>query len=278
LPAKTTQAPPWLVKLLTPFIARNVAREMQQKYPGLGPAEIAEKMRAEIHSGLDPAQGRVFIDAVVSRLPKTAAPEITESKPVSAWVLVAANLIPLYAVLFWHWQVFPLLVLFWVENVIVGALNAVKLLAADPADRALWAGKLFIVPFFCFHYGMFTLVHGVFVFSLFGGKRYAAEGLWVDDMLALAARDFNLWLPIGALVASHLFSFFWNYLYRGEYRRASLPILMFSPYGRVVVLHVTILVGGFGAMALGSPLWALLLLLGLKIGIDLVAHLKEHRG
>src|SRR5947207_11073224 len=90
LPAKTTQAPPWLVKLLTPFIARNVAREMQKKYAGLGAAEIAEKMRAEIHSGLDPVES---------------------AKPLSAWLLVAANLIPLYAVLFWHWQVFPLLVL-----------------------------------------------------------------------------------------------------------------------------------------------------------------------
>jgi hypothetical protein len=26
-----------------------------------------------------------------------------------------------------------------------------------------------------------------------------------------------------------------------------------------------------------SPLWALLLLIGLKIGVDLRAHLKEHR-
>jgi len=159
----------------------------------------------------------------------------------------------------------------------VGTLNAIKLLTADPGDRALWAGKLFIVPFFCFHYGLFTLVHGVFVFSLFGGKRYGAEGLWVSDLLTMAAREFHLWLPIAALLASHLFSFFWNYLYRGEYRRVSLPILMFSPYARVVVLHVTILVGGFGAMALGSPLWALIILLGLKIGIDLAAHLKEHR-
>src|SRR2546427_2499829 len=138
LPAKTTQAPPWLVKLLTPFIARNVAREMQKKYPGLGAAEIAEKMHAEIPSGLDPEQGRVFIAAVTAKLPKTGTPEAVLQKPVSAWILIAANLIPLYAVLFWNWQVFPLLVLFWVENVIVGALNAVKLLTADPGDPALW--------------------------------------------------------------------------------------------------------------------------------------------
>ena len=52
---------------------------------------------------------------------------------------------------------------------------------------------------------------------------------------------------------------------------------MQQPYGRVVVLHLTILLGGFAAMLLGSPLWALLLLIGLKIALDLKAHLKEHR-
>jgi hypothetical protein len=89
--------------------------------------------------------------------------------------------------------------------------------------------------------------------------------------------DFGLAAPIAALAASHLFSFFWNYLYRGEFRRASLFELMQQPYGRVIVLHVAILAGGFAAMLLGSPLWALVLLIGCKIWLDLRAHLKEHR-
>jgi hypothetical protein len=125
------------------------------------------------------------------------------------------------------------------------------------------------------HYGIFTAVHGMFVFSMFGHSR--ASGLGLPE-LARAAEDWNLWLPIGALLASHLFSFFWNYLYRGEFRRASLPELMMKPYARVIILHLTILFGGFAAMALGSPLWALLVLLGIKVALDLRAHLKEHRG
>jgi hypothetical protein len=78
------------------------------------------------------------------------------------------------------------------------------------------------------------------------------------------------------LVASHLFSFAWNYLYRGELRRAQLSSLMAKPYGRVVVLHIAIILGGIGAMALGSPVWALLVLLAMKIGLDWKAHVKEH--
>lgn len=184
---------------------------------------------------------------------------------------------PLYAVLFLGWEVFPLLLLFWTENVVIGVLNVLKMLCADPADGVQWMAKLLFVPFFCLHYGMFTAVHGVFVLSLFGGKQYGARSLEVLEPAARAASEFHLWLPFAALLASHLFSFLWNYLYRGEFRRAALTALMLRPYGRVVVLHVTIIFGGIAAMALGSPLWALLLLLALKVGIDVLAHVKEHR-
>ena len=195
---------------------------------------------------------------------------------VSAWILLAANLVPVAGVLLWDWSVFALIALFWMENVIVGVLFALRMLCADPRDPALWAAKLFMVPFFCFHYGMFTAVHGMFVFSLFGARAYSASGLQLLEPALRAARELGLWLPLAALLASHGFSFLWNYLYRGEFRSAQLPRLMAKPYGRVVVLHVAIIFGGIAAMALGSPVWALLVLLALKIGLDLKAHLKEH--
>ncbi len=244
---------------------------MSEKYPGLGPQEIAEKMRADL--GPAPSEeARRCVDAVVSRIPT----EKETTKPVSAWILLAANLVPVAGVLLWDWSVFALIVLFWMENVIVGVFFALRMLCADPRDPALWAAKLFMVPFFCFHYGMFTAIHGVFVFTLFGGKAYPVQDLRVLEPAARAAAELGLWLPLAALLASHGFSFLWNYLYRGELRHAQLSRLMAKPYGRVVVLHVAIILGGIAAMALGSPLWALLVLLALKIGLDWKAHLKEH--
>jgi hypothetical protein len=68
-----------------------------------------------------------------------------------------------------------------------------------------------------------------------------------------------------------------NYLAGGEFRNASLPQLMARPYARVMVLHVTILVGGFAAKAAGAPVLALLLLIVLKTAIDLRAHLAERQ-
>ena len=210
------------------------------------------------------------------RSPTSDWPASSDERPVSAWVLVAANLVPMAGVLFWDWNVFALILLFWMENVVVGVLFALRILCVDPANAALWAAKLFMVPFFSFHYGLFTAVHGTFVFLLFGRGAYPVDGLQLLGPALRAAADYDLWLPIAALAASHVFSFAWNYLYRGEFRQVQLKRLMLLPYGRVVVLHVAIIFGGIAAMALGSPVWALLVLLGLKIGLDLTAHLKEH--
>ena len=47
-------------------------------------------------------------------------------------------------------------------------------------------------------------------------------------------------------------------------------------YARVVVLHLAILFGSFFVMAFGSPIFALILLIGLKTAIDYAAHRKQH--
>jgi hypothetical protein len=273
---EVVRAPPWLARLLTPLFARHIARELSEKHPGLSPQELAGRMRAELEAkmGRAPNQDEVrLIDEVASRSP---AEPIPAEKPLSAWVLVLANLVPLAGVLFWGWSAFALVALFWMENVVIGVFFILRMLALDPRDPALWAAKLFMVPFFCVHYGMFTAIHGSFVFHLLGGKDYQTQGLLPLDAAARAAVELGLWLPLGVLGASHLFSFLWNYLYRGEYRRAQLTRLMAQPYGRVVVLHVAIIFGGFAAAMLGSPLWALLVLVALKIGLDVRAHVKEH--
>lgn len=191
--------------------------------------------------------------------------------------LVLANLIPLAGVLFFGWETFPLVFLFWIENVVVGGFNVLKMLLAAPQQGLNWLAKAFLIPFFCVHYGMFTFVHGVFVVGFFG-KQFRKGAPFPDaDLFLRLITEQHLWLAVLALVVSHGFSFGWNYLMRGEYRTASLPALMHQPYGRVVVLHVAILGGGFLVMALGSPVAGLALLVVLKIALDVRAHVKQHQ-
>jgi hypothetical protein len=195
--------------------------------------------------------------------------------PPSVLVLVGANLVPLLGVLGSHWTVFAVLLLYWCENVVVGVFNVLRMLLANPASVATDAAKLVFIPFFTFHYGMFTMVHGIFVLALFGpaGQHFSPS----PAAFVAALRDAGVGLGVLAIVLSHGFSFLHNYLWGGEFRRATLQQLMMQPYARVVVLHLTILLGGFAAKAAGAPLVALVFLIALKTLIDLRAHLAERK-
>ena len=192
----------------------------------------------------------------------------------SALVLVAANLVPLAGVLFFGWSVFATLLLFWVENVIVGAFNVLRMLWAQPDNPLLWVAKAAMIPFFVIHYGIFTTIHGVFVLTLFGGLH--ERGFPGPTTFFHAVQGAGIWPAALALAASHGVSFAVNYIGAGEYRTAQLALLMSRPYGRVMVLHVVIIGGGFLVQALGAPLAAVALLVVLKTGLDLVGHLREH--
>ncbi|WP_405243276.1 DUF6498-containing protein [Lentisalinibacter salinarum] len=193
----------------------------------------------------------------------------------TAVALILANLVPLYGVFAWGWAVFPILFLFWFENIVIGFFNAARMLTARPAEPVLWAGKLFLVAFFCVHYGMFTAVHGSFVLSLFGDMADASALPDIALVTDVIARE-HLLLPVLALVASHGYSFVVNFVLRGEYREASPKQLMARPYGRIVLLHVTIIAGGALLTALDAPLAGLVLLIALKIAMDLHSHLRAH--
>jgi len=193
------------------------------------------------------------------------------SRP-SVLALIAANLGPLVGVLVFDWEVYPLMLLFWAENVVIGGFNLLKLLTCRGGGPMGTFGKVLYVPFFTVHYGMFTFVHGIFVIGLFGGGRSMGPDA---DRLLSAIGENQLWLPLLGLVASHGVSFVTNFLGAGEFRSATLPQLMFQPYGRIMILHVTILGGGFLMQALKSPTVGLAFLVVVKCGVDLAAHLRE---
>jgi hypothetical protein len=190
--------------------------------------------------------------------------------------LIIANLIPLFGVLFLHWEVFPLLLLFWLENLIIGVFNALKMVFCSARDAARSPGKLFAIPFFCVHYGIFTLVHGVFILFLFGGSSFGvSEATDIRSILSTIS-ELQLWWGVLGLFISHGISFAVNYIGRGEFRQVDLKQLMRQPYARVALLHVTILLGGFLLVTIHSPLPGLILLVLVKTALDMRSHIGEH--
>ncbi len=198
----------------------------------------------------------------------TDAPPFSWAAP-SMISLVAANAIPLAGVLLFHWDLGQLLLLFWAESAVIGFYNLLKLIVV-----AKW-GALFIGPFFAGHYGGFMAGHLLFIYVLF---IKGAEGGVSGEPVTTTLRSLfaPLWVALLAMFISHGLSFFLNFIGRKEYRTANVGTLMAAPYGRIVMMHVTIIAGGWIIMMLGSPLPALALLVVLKTAADFRAHRKEH--
>ncbi len=188
----------------------------------------------------------------------------------SSVILVLANLVPLFGVLLFGWRVFDILMLYWVENVVIGLINVLRM--------AVCRGEMkwFLTPFFVIHYGIFCFGHLAAVTALFS-ESFGAANAWqyfLGDPSGEAWRS-PIWIAIASIFASHLFSYFSNFIASGEYRRTSPRDLMQRPYGRIVVLHVAIIFGAALIQWLGSPVSMLAVLIAAKIALDLKLHAAE---
>ncbi len=197
----------------------------------------------------------------------------------SAVALIIANLVPLYGVLFWNWSILALLVLFWFEIILVGLLGALRMLIAVLSNTQLRGSKIVWVPGFCIFYSVLVVGVGIMMFGFFGhleGEMPFDEGLLPLGQASRVLEKQGLWLALLALCASQAFTFFWNYLGQGEFRRANLKDLMWEANSRVFMLFFSLFFGAI-FMGLGSPVWGLVILIGFKVWLDLSAHLRAQR-
>lgn len=185
----------------------------------------------------------------------------------SVLALILANLVPVAGVLFFSWSVGDVMLLYWGESAIIGLFNVAKMWVVDRT------ASLFMGPFFFGHYGGFMVVHLLFIYGLM------VEGGSPEAGLLTVAGDFVPLVPaFVALLISHGVSYVTNFLGRREYEARQMTEMMSAPYRRVIVMHMTLIFGGFLVMTFGTTMPALLLMISLKIFVDARAHIAEHRG
>ena len=186
----------------------------------------------------------------------------------AALALIAANLVPLAGVLVRDWSLADVVVLFWAESAVIGFYTLLKMAVVDR-----WA-VLLAGPFFIGHFGGFMAVHFLFIYGLFV-RGFETKGPEPGALDALAGLFVPLWPALVALLASHGVSFAANFLARREYEDQTVSALMTAPYGRIMLMQVTLILGAWLVLALKTPMPALVLLIALKIGADLRAHRRE---
>jgi hypothetical protein len=182
---------------------------------------------------------------------------------------VAGAAVMAVGIVFFDWPTFTVLALYWLENVIIGAFTVLRILAFG-ARSEQYLASLGTAAFFTVHYGLFCLVHGVFVATLFGGIR--VQGNLVDAVLLMIGRvggdRLGLLVIVAMVIAVALDAWrAWAASDTGD--PSGLRRIMAEPYGRIVVLHLVLIAGGFLMVALQLPSLAALLLVAFKLVYDL---------
>ena len=190
--------------------------------------------------------------------------------------VIVGNITPIFGVMFYDWSLFDIFYLYWAENILIGGFTAIRMLmSAASWGIAMLIGTLFSIAFFTVHYGMFCFGHGMIIFELF--YQGAVDIGEDEDFLFVYAFDnpqSGFYLALLGITLVVITEGIKNII--EDRREARMPpAIMFTPYGRIIVLHLTIIFGGLAAQSLGAPIWALALLIALKTGYDILVVLDK---
>ncbi len=262
----------------------------------------AHRARGRASLDLDPA-GRARLlgsprpdrPASIRRVERLVAWYRVGSSYGAVAALIVANAIPLFGVLFLGWNVWTILTIYWLENGVVGFFNVLKMAHAEgplpagsgrgrdrqrPADRRLRQ----VGPDPVLHRPLRALLARPRHLhpdpaDVRGVRRWRVrfDGTPSDGGAGIASDPGAVALVLLGLFISHGISYRLNYIGRGEYLRTSVIKQMAAPYGRLVILHVTIILGGMAIALTGAPAAAVFVLVLLKTALDLGFHLAEHR-
>lgn len=187
-------------------------------------------------------------------------------------LLITNIAIPLFGTIFLAWSLSSIMFFYWLENIVVGLFNVARMSRAEgtkSTSNAKLNGKPYTIAlrgqtifFFIIHYGLFTFIHGIFVFSIFG-----VEGITTSTFL----------LGFLSLIFSHGTPYIKNFIRQNEYQHVSAADLFIRPYPRILVLHLVIILGAIPVLLLGSPFVALLILIIIKTLVDLKLQRWEQR-
>ena len=189
----------------------------------------------------------------------------------STWSLIAANLLAIAIARLFGMTLRDLMLVYWLQSVIIGLSYFVRMLClkdfstkgfkrGDSEVPETTGGKVFTAMFFAFHYGFFHFVY--LTFLAFDPPRHGA---------APAAHPLAGLFLCGLTFAVHQIYSTTKKIALDRQGCPNLGTLMFTPYLRIVPMHLTIIFGGM----LGPDAVSWLLFVGLKTAADVMMHVIE---
>ncbi len=207
-------------------------------------------------------------------------------------IVLLSNLIPLVGVLYWGWDTFVLLMLYWLETLIIAFWTLLRILVGADFSRS-FAGEVisrsFMFLFFLVHSGGFMLGHFVFLWAFYGQawstripvtpslssipveafweRMIVANGLLIPLAVSFLGRGIAFVIEMAKLPL-------WQRLVgsaSSEGRQAGA--IVGGLYTRIVIMHLVILGGAALSQRYGA-LAPLVLLIAAKTIVDVWLFIK----
>ena len=186
----------------------------------------------------------------------------------SVWMLLAINLIALMTAIWQGWSLAELMLIYWAQSLIIGASYVLRISRLGNYSTEGFrmngrsvkpnaATKRKTAFFFCIHYGGFHAAYLIFILQ------DLPPGILLDPGFIACTLGFAI---------NHAFSYRYH-RQMDEQGKPNIGTLMFTPYLRILPMHLTIIFGG----ATGSAGTGLVIFGALKTAADAVMHVVEHR-
>jgi hypothetical protein len=232
----------------------------------------------DLFSGLDPYPSNAPKDeSANTQFSNQSLPNVDQPVTLmsgSALVLVLANLIPLAGVYWLDWDLGSTMVLYWAESAIILFYTVAKSIVRNRILGMI--GGLFTIA----HAGAFMAIHFLFIWTIFVEKSFTGGAIDDNSLSTVAVYLTALWPALLGLLVSHGYSFKSNFLdeLSGQQLGKKTAQEKESFYSRMILMHITIIIGGGLALIFDDNIFALSLLIVMKTVVDLKAHLKQHSG
>ncbi len=200
--------------------------------------------------------------------------------------LIIANFATLIFALFYNLSTLQILLLYWFESVIIGFFNILKMLVVDWDKKfnklLILISKIFMIPFFTFHYGLFMAAHFIFIILLSSINSMSNTLPWNAIFPILKSALLIIAIPVLLIFISHTFSFINNFMLNNEYTKTNIGEIMGLPYSRVFVMQFVLVFGAWISLFITAyfknasfQTGFIVLFIILKTYTDIKSHVKE---
>lgn len=192
------------------------------------------------------------------------------------WLLIVSNLVPVFGVWFLGWDPVEAFIVYAMETMIVGIMTVGKLLVATmvrggdewPANGTVSRQSgFFFIFFFILHFGIFALVQTT-IFSQTAGITPPGSHTLHFFFKWYTYINEDIAYMLAAFVISYLAKSFIPFILNDEYRTTPFMLIMFQPYGRILIQQFTVILGSM-FLTLGAGKVFVLIFSAAKIFFEL---------